>query len=55
MLTRKQALLTVALDDRLYHWQPGGNRSVSTAAPTTPMVQPCPFAGPDADGDGLQA
>jgi hypothetical protein len=52
MLTRKQALLTVALMTGLPLATWAATEAVSTAAPTTPMVQPCPFGGPDADGNG---
>jgi hypothetical protein len=52
MLTRKQALLTVALMTGLPLATWAATEAATNAAPTTPMVQPCPFGGPDADGDG---
>lgn len=52
MLTRKQALLTVALMTGLPLATWAATEAVSTAAPTTPVVQPCPFGGPDADDRG---
>ena len=54
MLTRKQALLTVALMTGLplASWA-ATQATTSAAAPTAPIVQPCPFGGPDADGDGM--
>ena len=54
MLTRKQALLTLALMTSvpLAGW--AATEAATTATPTTPAaVQPCPFGGPDADGDGF--
>jgi hypothetical protein len=53
MLTRKQALLTVALMTGLPLASWAATEAATTAAaPATPIVQPCPFGGPDADGDG---
>lgn len=53
MLTRKQALLTVALMTGLPLATWAATEAVSTAAPTTPMMQPCPMGGPDGDGPGM--
>ncbi len=54
MLTRKQALLTLALMTSLPLAGWAATEAATTATPTTPAaVQPCPFGGPDADGDGF--
>lgn len=53
MLTRKQALLTLALMTSLPVAGWAATEAASAAAPTTPVVQPCPFGGPDGAGPGL--
>lgn len=53
MLTRKQALLTLALMTSLPVAGWAATEAASAAAPTTPVVQPCPFGGPDGDGPGM--
>lgn len=53
MLTRKQALLTVALMTGLplASWA-ATEATTAAAAPAAPITQPCPFADQDGDGFG---
>ena len=53
MLTRKQALLTVALmiGLPLASWA-ATEATTAAAAPAAPITQPCPFADQDGDGFG---
>lgn len=53
MLTRKQALLTLALMSSLPLAGWAATDAANTAAPATPAVQPCPFGGPNGDGPGM--
>ena len=53
MFTRKQALLTLALMSSLPLASWAATEAASAAAPTTPVVQPCPFGGPDGAGPGM--
>ena len=53
MFTRKQALLTLALMTSLPVAGWAATEAASAAAPTTPVVQPCPFGGPDGAGPGM--